>query len=195
MRRTPRSRSWSPSIAFAALAAVALTACATAGGAARPTPVDTSARALIYGHIDAPQPVEAVQLAKMLSARRPSARVLANGDFFFEDVAPGDYGLLRFMSGGKWYYLLTGDKENNRRFIVKATPGGMHYVGAWRVTGQKNNHFSPDEFTIDRVAAPSERTLLARLRPALVGSGWETRTAAARGDDAAATRAQSKASK
>lgn len=179
MRRTLRRarRLTSP-----VLAALAITSCASA--AYHPTPVDTGAHALIYGHIDAPQPVQAVRLAKMLSPRRPFARVLPNGDFFFEDVAPGDYGLLGFMSGNKWYYLLTGDKENNRRFIVKATPGGIHYVGAWKVTGEKNNHFSPDEFSIERVAAPGERALLQRLRPALVGTGWERKVAAARADDA-----------
>jgi hypothetical protein len=190
MRRTLRRARRLTSPVLAALTALTAAACASA--AYHPTPVDTGAHALIYGHIDAPQPVQAVQLAKMLSPRRPSAHVLPNGDFFFEDVAPGDYGLMRFMSGGKWYYTLTGDKENNRRFIVKATPGGIHYVGAWKVTGEKNNHFSPDEFSIERMTAPGERALLQRLRPALVGTGWERKVAATRADDAASSAARRK---
>jgi hypothetical protein len=179
MRRSPRARR--TSLALGGLAAVALsamTACALA--TSQPAPVDTSARALIYGHIDAPKPIQAVELAKMLSARRPSARVLENGDFFFEDVAPGDYGLLRFKAGNEWYLLLTGDKESNRRFIVQAKPGGMHFVGSWRVTGEKNNVFSPDEFSIERAPAPGERALLRRVRPALAGTGWEHKVGAGR---------------
>ena len=174
-------------VAAGALVTLALSACVAA--TSQLSPVDTEQRALIYGHIDAPKPVQAVELAKMLSPRRPKAHVLENGDFFFEDVAPGDYGLLRFMAGGEWFLLLTGDKENNRRFIVKATPGGMHYVGSWRVTGQQNNRFTPDRFTIDRVEAPGRQALLQRLRPALAGSGWEQKGGAAKSAAKAGARA------
>ena len=71
----------------ALLSLAAVVGCAAA--ASQPSPVDTSARALVYGHIEASKPIEAVRLAKMLSARHPWATVLPNGDFFFEDVAPG----------------------------------------------------------------------------------------------------------
>ena len=159
-----------------------LAACATGG--ARPKAVNTETRALIYGHIEGPKAVQAVELAKMLSPRRPKAHVTERGDFFFEDVEPGDYGLLRFGAGGEWYLLLTGDKENNRRFIVKATPGGIHYAGSWRVTGEKDNRFSPDEFSIERMDAPGRQAVLERLRPALAGTGWEKKIGGGKTSDA-----------
>jgi hypothetical protein len=167
-------RAASASAILATLAPLALVACAVAT-TSQPGPVDTANRALIYGHIKAPKPVQAVELAKPMSARRPKARVLETGDFFFENIEPGDYGLLRFMAGGEWYLLLTGDKENNRRFLVQAKPGATHFVGSWRVTGTKNNLFSPDQFTIERTDAPPAHALLQRLRPALAGSGWENK--------------------
>ena len=144
-----------------------------AAAASQPSPVDTSARALVYGHIEASKPIQAVRLAKMMSARHPWATVLPNGDFFFADVAPGRYGLMQFNAGGERYLLLTGDTTNNKRFIVDVQPGGMHYMGSWRVTGKKDNTFRPDEFSIARIASPDSKSLLARLKPALAGSGWE----------------------
>ena len=161
------------------LSSLLIAACAT--GAARPGPVDTETRAMIYGHIDGPKTVQAVELAKMMSPRRPKAFVNEHGDFVFHDVEPGDYGLLRFGADGQWYYLLTGDKENNKRFVVKATPGGVHYVGSWRVTGEKDNRFTPDEFSIERVETPSRQTVLERLRPVLAGTGWERKVGGAKG--------------
>ena len=157
----------------ALLSLAAVVGCAAA--ASQPSPVDTSARALVFGHIEASKPIQAVRLAKMLSARHPWATVLPNGDFYFEDVAPGSYGLMQFNAGGERYLLLTGDTTNNKRFMVKVVAGGMHYVGSWKVTGTKDNTFRPDEFTITRVASPDAKALLARLKPALAGSGWEKR--------------------
>ena len=175
--------------ARAALAAVTIALAGCAAGVSQPQPVDTGARALVYGHIAAPKPIERVELAKMLSPRRPSAHVLPTGDFYFEDVAPGDYGLLRFMAGGEWYLLMTGDRENNKRFVFTATAGGTHYVGAWRVTGQQGHTFKPDEFTIER-SSTSAGTVLARLRPALVGTGWEAKVPGARGAKPAPAKAK-----
>jgi hypothetical protein len=167
-----RTSSFSTLVAI--LLPLALTACAVAT-TSQPGPVDTANRALVYGHIKAPKPLQAVELAKPMSTRRPKARVLENGDFFFENIEPGDYVLMRFMAGGEWYALTGRDKESNRRFMVPAKPGAMHFAGAWRVTGVKNNVFSPDEFTIERTDAPPAHAVLQRLRPALAGSGWEHR--------------------
>jgi hypothetical protein len=146
-----------------------------AAAASQPSPVDTSARALVYGHIEASKPIQAVRLAKIGSARHPWATVMPNGDFYFENVSPGRYGLMQFNAGNERYLLLTGDTTNNKRFIVDVAAGGMYYVGSWRVTGKKDNTFRPDEFTITRAGSPDAKALLARLKPALAGSGWEKR--------------------
>ena len=168
------------------VSALAVMGCAAA--ASQPQPVDTSARALVYGHIEASKPIQAVRLAKIGSARHPWATVLPNGDFYFENVAPGRYGLMQFNAGNERHLLLTGDTTNNKRFLVDVVPGGMHYVGSWRVTGKKDNTFRPDEFTITRTASPDAKALLARLGPALAGSGWERKIGGAPSSAAASKR-------
>ena len=160
--------------AVRALAALSLAVVASCAPAAV-QPVDTSTRSLVYGHIEASKPIQSVRLAKMLSAHHPWAHVTENGDFFFENVGPGTYALMEFYAGGERYILLGRDTTSNKRFIVKPTPGGIHFIGSWKVTGTKNNTFSPDEFSIDRIPSPDAKTVLARLKPALAGSGWEAK--------------------
>jgi hypothetical protein len=177
MRRAPRLSLHS--LALAPVLALALASCSGTSGrtgsvttSRQAAPTGGVERALIYGHIKAPKPLQAVQLSRMLSPRHPSATVLPNGDFYV-DVAPGDWALMRFKAGNQWYTLMTGDRENNRRFMVTATAGGMHYAGSWRVTGEKHNRITPSEFGMERTAQPNEKTLLNRLRPALAGTRWE----------------------
>jgi len=168
--------------AFAAAVLVVATACATAAAtSSRPSPVDTGRRALVYGHIDAPKRVQTVELAKVGSPRRPRGRVFDNGDFVFDDLAPGNYLVLRFLAGGEWYDLRSSSKESNLRFLVQTAPGGMHYAGSWRVTGEERHAFTPGHFSIERTDVPSRQSLLQRLRPALEGSGWERKAGGASG--------------
>lgn len=47
--------------------------------------------------------------------------------------------------------------------------------------GITDNRFTPDEFSIGRVAAPSRQTELERLRRVLAGTGWEREVGSARG--------------
>jgi len=125
--------------------------------------------------------VQTVELAKVGSPRRPRGRVFDNGDFIFDDLAPGNYLLLRFLAGGEWYDLRSWNKDSNRRFLVPTTPGGMHYAGSWRVTGEERHALTPSHFSIERTDVPSRQTLLQRLRPALQGSGWERKVGSASG--------------
>ena len=139
-RTTPLARVASLSFAALAFSACAAATTSTGSGAAG---VDTERRALVYGHIDAPKRVQTVELAKVGSPRRPRGHVFDNGDFYFEDLAPGDYLLLRFLAGGEWYDLRSWNRESNRRFLVQTTAGGMHYAGSWRVTARATSPGTP----------------------------------------------------
>jgi hypothetical protein len=158
--------------ALALMVALATIACAHAY---KPYPVNTAERGLVFGHIDTPKPLEAVQLAKVMSISRPSAAVTTNGDFFFHDVEPGHYALMQFMYEGKWHVVLTGDKDNNKQFIVDVKPGTTHYLGAYRVTGESHSFMKGDQFGLERMGKPGEREIFQRIRPLLVGTGWEKR--------------------
>ena len=191
-RTTPLARVASLSFAALAFSACAAATTSTGSGAAG---VDTERRALVYGHIDAPKRVQTVELAKVGSPRRPRGHVFDNGDFYFEDLAPGDYLLLRFLAGGEWYDLRSWNRESNRRFLVQTTAGGMHFAGSWRVTGETNNLITPNKFSIERSDAPTRQALLERLRPALAGTGWERKLTGggANGSDPAGARPAAKA--
>ncbi|MFL5577040.1 MAG: hypothetical protein ACJ79S_13830 [Gemmatimonadaceae bacterium] len=175
MRRPHPARA--VSLAAASLVLVACAAAATS----RPSPVDTARRTLVYGHIDAPKRLQSVQIKKVGSFREPRAWVFDNGDFFFENLPPGDYLLVGFIAGGEQYSLRSWNLESNRRFVVHTTPGGMHFAGSWRVTGVSGGLLTPSKFSVERNDAPSGQALLQRLRPSLEGSGWERKVGSAAG--------------
>ncbi len=133
-----------------------------------PQTVDTSRRGMVYGHFDTPSTLERVELARVHSIRRPSAKVLPNGDFYFADIEPGQYVVMRYMSKGAWHDLAAGKADED--FTVDVEPGGIHFVGAWRVTNERNGRVKSD---VERTAEPAADQLLRRLRPSLRGTGWE----------------------
>jgi len=134
-------------------------------------PVDVATRGLVYGHLDHPMPVEHVEMARDRTLRRPSARVLPNGDFYFAELEPGRYMVTRFMSGGVWYPIdmIRAAKD----LAVDVEPGGIHFVGSWRVTADAAAPVTPDRFDLVPAAEPEADQLLRRLRPTLRGTGWE----------------------
>jgi hypothetical protein len=125
-----------------------------------PQSVDTSARGMVYGHLESPASIEQVELLRANSTRPHAARVLPNGDFYFSDLEPGEYVVLRFMTNGAWRDLAAPGAPE---LPLQVEQSGIHYVGAWRVSGT----------TMDRAAEPASDQLLRRLRPSLRGTGWE----------------------
>lgn len=144
-----------------------------------PTTDDPAATALVYGHIELPKgkSLEKVELAQVMSPRHASARVLTNGDFVFAGIAPGQYMMFRFMAGGEWYSLATGDKERNKQFVFRVGAGEMRYAGSFRVTGESHRTLSlrPDTFGFERTDRPTSNEILRNLRRELAGTAWGTR--------------------
>ena len=136
-----------------------------------PQSVDTSSRGMVYGHFDTPASLERVELARAHSVRRPTARVLSNGDFYFADIEPGEYVVLRYESNGAWHDVAVG--KLTKDFTVFVEPGGIHYVGAWRDTGAPREGMKPSDPVLERIIDPAPDQLLRRLRPSLRGTGWE----------------------
>ena len=129
-------------------------------------------RSFVYGNITIPgKKLQKVELVRPRKVRRPSARVLPDGDFYFEDVEPGEWFLMRFMAGGEWYNVMSRDVEQNLTFRVIAKPGAVHYLGSWAVTGEKDNRFKPDEFSM-RAVKGRQRPVATRLATALKDSPW-----------------------
>jgi hypothetical protein len=157
--------------------ATAATVCSLVGciTAASLGPVDTSTHTLVYGHIDAGKPLQDIEIAKMNSPRKSHGVVTPSGDFYFADVPPGDWGLMRFKAGDESYLLMVGLTDWTR-FRFTARPGETKYVGTWKMTSESKGRFAPGHFSVERVEEHgSERAILKRLQPSLAGSGWEHR--------------------
>lgn len=136
-----------------------------------PQEVDTSRRGMVYGHLAATPHVERVELAAVGSVRRPQAAVLANGDFYFPDIAPGQYVLTRFEVDGEWFDIASD--RGVREFMVAVEPGSISFAGAWQVTGERNEAPRPAAFGLLVAEKPGSDQILRRLRYSLRGTGWE----------------------
>lgn len=130
-----------------------------------PQTVDTSRYGLVYGHVSLDVPVDRVELAPIAGVRRPSARVLPNGDFYLAKVDAGRYVVSRVHSNGEWRQL-TSDR-GVQILTVNVEAGAINYAGSWELDGDRNMYAAfPSE-------KPGSDVLLKRLRYSLRGTGWE----------------------
>lgn len=130
-----------------------------------PHTVDTSQRGMVYGHLQLPAAIDRVELSPLAGVRRPSARVLPNGDFYFSDLEPGHYVLTRFRSNGEWHDL--SSERGVRELTVAVEAGAINYAGSWELSQVREGYsVSPSE-------KPASDVLLKRLRYSLRGTGWE----------------------
>jgi len=131
-----------------------------------PQTVDTSRSGMVYGHLTLESAIERVELAPIAGVRRPSAHVFPNGDFYFPDLAPGQYVVSRVEVGGRWRSL-SSDRGVGALTVV-AEPGVINYAGAWELQPA-----SQDAYAVLPSDRPGSDVLLKRLRFSLRGTGWE----------------------
>lgn len=108
----------------------------------------------------------------------PQGRTYPNGNFFFENLEPGNYFLMGFVSGEDVFYFNyrgVKDREFMEQVGVEVKPGGMAYFGSFEVTGINPDFTLSDSFDIKRSAAPSHDTILTQLKDAVAGTGWDLR--------------------
>ena len=131
-----------------------------------PHSVDTSRYGMVYGHLALDKPIERVELAPIAGVRRPSARVLPNGDFYFSDLEPGRYVVARVQSNGDWYQLASS--RGVHELTVGVDAGAINYAGSWELGAG-----SADSYAATPSDRPGSDVLLKRLRYTLRGTGWE----------------------
>lgn len=131
-----------------------------------PHSVDTSRLGMVYGHLELGQSIDKVELTPIAGVRRPTARVMPNGDFYFADIEPGRYVLTRFQSRGDWHELASD--RGVQQLTVDVDAGVINYAGSWELESNGREPYA---------AIPSSRlgsdVLLKRLRYSLRGTGWE----------------------
>ena len=168
-------------IIIAAILVAMITGC----GAPAIRPVSGPGAAVAYGNITMPAGnITNVMLYKVGEIYAPpfksppQSHAYTNGNFFFEDLAPGKYFLMGFMSGQEaFYFNFQGIDE--QKFInevaVDIKPGSVFYLGSYQVTGIDRNFFKTDTFDIKRSNTPTKATILKHLREATKGTGWDAR--------------------
>jgi len=150
-------------------------------------PATNSQAAAAYGNITLPQGnITHVMLYKVGEVYAPpfksppKGHTYTNGNFFFENLEPGKYFLVGFMSGqDAFYFNYRGiDKDKFiREVAVDIKPGSITYLGSYKVTGIDRNFIKTDTFDIERSATPSSSTVLNNLKEATAGTGWDQRIA------------------
>jgi hypothetical protein len=131
-----------------------------------PQDVDTSRAGMVYGHFALDTPIERVELAPIAGVRRPVAQVLPNGDFYFPDLAPGQYVVSRVETGGRWRDL-SSDRGVNALTVVSEA-GVINFAGSWDL-----QPVSAESYAVLPSERPGSDVLLKRMRFSLRGTGWE----------------------
>jgi hypothetical protein len=112
----------------------------------------------------------------------PQSHTYTNGNFFFENLAPGKYFLASFMSGNEiFYFNFTGLKKEEflKKVAIEIKPGAVVYLGSYKVTGIERNFLKSDTFDIKHSDKPGKTTILKQLEEAAKGTGWDQRFAQA----------------
>ena len=165
------------------LAAILLCGCV---GPAPIRPAEGPDKAMAYGNITIPGKVlTGVALYKYGEVYAPPfkspprSHTYTNGNFFFENLAPGKYYLVSFMSGNNIYYFdYSGvEKENIERSLIEIKAGAAVYLGSFRVTGETDHLLRQDTFDIEQVGEPTEKTILTHLKEATAQTGWDRKIA------------------
>lgn len=112
----------------------------------------------------------------------PKGHTYTNGNFFFENLEPGKYFLVGFMSGQEaFYFNYSGleDEEFLKKVAIEIKPGAVSYLGSYKVTGIERNLIKTDTFDIKPSETPTRSNILTHLKEAAKGTGWDRRFAGA----------------
>ena len=108
----------------------------------------------------------------------PKGHTYTNGNFFFENLEPGKYYLVGFMSGQEaFYFNYTGMEKEEflKEAAIEIKPGAVTYLGSYKVTGIERNFIKSDTFDIEPSNTPTRSEILMHLKDAAQGTGWDRR--------------------
>ena len=156
-------------------------------GSAPIRPADGPDKAMAFGNITIPGKVlTGVALYKYGEIYAPPfkspprSHTYTNGNFFFENLEPGKYYLVSFMSSGNeiYYFNYSGlEKEDIEQSLIDVKPGAVVYLGSYKVTGVTDHFLRQDTFDIEQVRQPGEKTILQHLKEATAQTGWDQKIA------------------
>lgn len=158
------------------LSAIALlAACAVA---VPPNDILSPEKAMIYGHIEAEYPIDAVDLQEfgvvyiVPFKRPPRVLIYKNGYFMAENLKPGKYFISGYHSKSKSYKVVNSPQTTYQN-IFNVKPGSLNFIGAHRIVVQKRSLLSHGEFEVVRLRRPDERSMLRFFYEITEGTGWQ----------------------
>jgi len=173
-------QSWSNLVVFLVVA-VALCGC----GSMAVRPATNADMAAAYGNISLPDGnITNVMLFKVGEVYAPpfksppKGHIYTNGNFLFENLEPGKYFLVGFMSGQNAFYFNYRGLEKEEfinKVAIDVEPGSVTYLGSFKVTGIDRHLLKTDTFDIKRSRSPSRNVILEDLKMAAAGTGWDKR--------------------
>ncbi|MDH5408891.1 MAG: hypothetical protein OEZ33_04050 [Gammaproteobacteria bacterium] len=161
------------------LSLVLVSACATK---APPDDIISPERAMIFGHVEAEFPIDAVDFHEygvtyiQPFKRPPRILVFRDGYFMGENIKPGKYYISAFYSGNK-KYTLVNSKQSAYQVVINVRPGTLQFVGAHRIDVFKRELLGRGEFEVVEVMRPGERQALQRMFSVTTGTGWQKKIA------------------
>ena len=148
-------------------------------------PVTSSDKAAAYGNITLPEGnITNVMLFKVGEVYAPpfksppKGHIYTNGNFLFENLEPGKYFLVGFMSGQNAFYFNYRGLEKEefiKKVAIDVKPGSVTYMGSFKVTGIDRHLLKTDTFDIERSSSPGKNVILEHLKMAAAGTGWDKR--------------------
>ena len=169
--------------------AIAITILTGCMGPAPIRPATSPDASVAYGNISLPDKhITNVMLYKVGEIYAPPFKspprghIYTNGNFFFENLEPGQYYLMGFMSGqDAFYFNYQGIKKEDfiKKVAIDIKPGVVTYLGSYKVTGIERNFLKSDTFDIKPSETPTRSNILLHLKEAAKGTGWDKRFAKA----------------
>ena len=148
---------------------------------------DGKKTSFVFGYIDTGDAESDVEWAhlKQLEPRvfDPDKPTHAHADVFYvENLLTGKYRLESF--GGntlsffhRGYALATHSIDYNMNIddpvLIRIKKPGVHFMGSYKFIEVERGFFEDDQFTLKRIAKPTEKEVLARIVEFTKGTRWE----------------------
>lgn len=144
-----------------------------------PKDIESKESGMIFGHIKAPERVTEVVIRRYGKIyirpfnRPPRVLVYKNGDFMAENLEPGDYVLAAVVTAGDRYNLIQS-KNDAYQDIFTVPPGGIKYIGSYRLFEFRPEDGRREKFEVIRLRKPDEREVVKNLYHKSKNTGWQT---------------------
>jgi hypothetical protein len=167
----------------AALAAAVFMLAGCGGPAMLRSDTSPQKESLVFGYIDmdeAPVSMDWMQFRQVLPKTDDPllATAVDDGLFYSSRLRPGAYEVDTFGGHtflGNTYYTFQIPRQSVTDFRFKFNKAGVYFLGSFKYKKVDTGFFGPIEFSVERIAKPTERELLQRMLDEAKTDAWKAR--------------------